>query len=419
MNGWKLLEPPARGIVRTVRVGVRHKLWLSAFALAATLIVGGVYVVFGALRIDPLSATMRVQVHLAESGGLLAGQDVTVRGISVGRVESVRLSPDGVVAVAAIDGKARIPAESTVRVAALSVAGEQYLDFRPDTDAGPYLTEGAEISVARTSTPPSLPQLLGDLSTTLDQVDPARVQTIVRELGVRPEGVQRLESLIRGGVFLISTLDAVLPQTVELLGTSRATLGMLGETAPGMRALSADAKAVLGGIAVMDGGARRLVDQGPDALAALDDIIADNSPTMVRLLVNLTTVAELHQARLPALEALFPDYRGSALEAIGSTFRDGGTWGIVDLYPRYSCSYDMPRLPPSVPDYPEPYLYTYCPDPDPSVLVRGARNAPRPPGDDTAGPPPGADPHATATPTPQGPYTIPTPYGGPVTAPPR
>jgi hypothetical protein len=52
-------------------------------------------------------------------------------------------------------------------------------------------------------------------------------------------------------------------------------------------------------------------------------------------------------------------------------------------------------------------------NPDPSVLVRGARNAPRPPGDDTAGPPPGYDPLARTDPTPVGPNTIPTPYGGP------
>lgn len=419
MTVTSLLEAPARALVSVARTCARRKLWLSAIALGVTLVVGGVYLVFGALRLDPTVATIRVRVHLAESGGLLPGQDVTVRGVSVGRVREVRLSGDGVVAVAEIDGAARISADAGVAVAALSVAGEQYLDFRPDSEAGPFLTDGAEISMERTEIPPSLPTLLGDLDGTLSQLDPERVRTIVEELGTRPDGVRRLASLLDGGVFLLSTLDAVLPQTVELLETSKVTLGTLGEVAPGMRALSSHASAVLSGVAAMDGGARQLVDRGPEALRALDDIIADNSPTMVRLLVNLTTVAELHYARLPALEALFPDDRGSAIEAVGSTFRDGGTWGIVDLYPRYSCTYDLPRLPPSVPDHPEPYLYTYCPNQDPSVLVRGARNAPRPPGDDTAGPPPGVDPYTTTGPTPLSPYTIPTPYGGPDLTPPR
>ena len=74
----------------------------------------------------------------------------------------------------------------------------------------------------------------------------------------------------------------------------------------------------------------------------------------------------------------------------------------------------LPRRPPSQADFPEPYRYTYCDNADPSVLVRGARNAPRPPGDDTAGPPPGYDPTKQTDATPNyPPYTLPTTYAGP------
>ena len=70
--------------------------------------------------------------------------------------------------------------------------------------------------------------------------------------------------------------------------------------------------------------------------------------------------------------------------------------------------------PPSAADYYEPFMYTYCRDDDPGVGIRGAKNAPRPGGDDTAGPPPGADLGRRTDPTPRGRFTIPTPYGGPV-----
>ena len=103
---------------------------------------------------------------------------------------------------------------------------------------------------------------------------------------------------------------------------------------------------------------------------------------------------------------------GSALAALSTIVHNGYFWVVVDIYPRYGCDYDLPRLPPSLPTYPEPYLYTYCKNPDPSVLVRGARNAPRPPGDDTAGPPPGSDPLAQTAPTPHVNSSIPTPFGG-------
>ena len=135
---------------------------------------------------------------------------------------------------------------------------------------------------------------------------------------------------------------------------------------------------------------------------------------MVQLLGSLTTTSQLLYLRVPALNALFPNYRTSVLDALGSVMHDNGLWATGDIYPRYACDYGTPRRPPSSADYPEPFLYTYCRDDHPGVLVRGAKNAPRPAGDDTAGPPPGADLGKTTDPTPRGRFTIPTPYGGPV-----
>lgn len=83
-----------------------------------------------------------------------------------------------------------------------------------------------------------------------------------------------------------------------------------------------------------------------------------------------------------------------------------------DFYPRYRCHYYLQRRPPSTPDFPEPYRYIYCANNDRAVLVRGVRNAPRPPGDDTAGPPPGHDPLQKTDLTPTGRFAIPTTYGG-------
>ena len=58
-------------------------------------------------------------------------------------------------------------------------------------------------------------------------------------------------------------------------------------------------------------------------------------------------------------------------------------------------------------------MYTYCRDDHPGVLVRGAKNAPRPAGDDTAGPP-GADLGQDHRSDPEGPVHDSHPYGGPV-----
>jgi hypothetical protein len=135
---------------------------------------------------------------------------------------------------------------------------------------------------------------------------------------------------------------------------------------------------------------------------------------MVQLLGSLAATAQLLYVHTPALNALFPDYRGSVLDAVGGAFHDHGVWATAELYPRYVCDYGTPSHPPSAADYYEPFMYTYCRDDDPGAGIRAAKNAPRPAGDDTAGPPPGADLGRRTDPTPKGRYTIPTPYGGPV-----
>jgi virulence factor Mce-like protein len=408
-----VFEPPARVLVFGARQLTRHRLLTSMVGLALVFVVGAGYLLLGSLKIDPLHSQYHVRVQLAQSGGLLPNQDVTLRGVPVGRVQSVSVDGDKVVAIADIDDGVHIPVGGDVRVAALSAAGEQYLDFLPTTDKGPYLTDGAVVSPDRTSTPVPLATLLDHLNGPLQQLDPAKLKAIENELGVGPQGPEKLSAILDGGMFMLSTLDSVLPQTVSLLHNSKTVLTTMSQVSPGLRATSRNLAEILAGVGSMTGGYRTMVNTVPGMTTAIDRIIADNSPTMVQLLGNLTTTSQMAYVHIPALNEFFwPQQRaGSALDAISSAFHDGGVWAEVSVYPRQACDYNVPRLPGSVPNAPEPYLNVRCTSPAPN-LVRGAANAPRPPGDNTATAPPGSNPLQRADPTPTGPLSIPAPYGG-------
>ncbi|OBH42263.1 MlaD family protein [Mycobacterium mantenii] len=408
-----MIDSIGRFIVRVVRAGHHRRAWLSGLALVVTLVVGVTYLAIGALRINPLNSTYRITIRLPESGGLLANQDVSVRGIPVGRIQSLRPTPTGVEAIATIDANTRIPLASPVRVSGLSPAGEQYIDFEPASNTGPFLSNGSVIGPQHTATPIPLSQVLADANGLLAQTDPKKLEIVKRELSLSKEGPQKLTDIIDGATFLLSTMDPVLPQTVSMLKTSRVVLTTLADKNAGLGATSRNVGDLMTGVNKMDRGYRKFVDQTPHALSSVDNLFDDNSDTMVGLLANLVTTARIIYVRVPALNAVFPDYRGSTLEALMTTMHEHGLWATADIYPRYTCDYGTPRRPSSSADYPEPFLYTYCRDDDPQVLIRGAKNAPRPGGDDTAGPPPGADLGQTADPTPKGRFTIPTPYGGP------
>ncbi|QCH22605.1 MlaD family protein [Mycobacteroides salmoniphilum] len=408
-----MINALANGIVGTVRAGHRKKMVLSGIALASVLLIAIAYLTVGALRISPFSGTYRVKVQLPESGGLLPNQDVALRGVKIGTVQSLAITQQGVDAVAEIQSKYKIPVTAKVRVTGLSPAGEQYINFEGVSDQGPFLKDGAVISEGAT-VPVTLAKLLADADGLLAQIDPKKLELIKKELSLSKEGPRKLTEIIDGGTFLLSTLDSVLPETTSLLKTSRVVLTLAADKNSGIKSTANELGRTLRGIEKMQNGYRTLVDQTPKTLGAVDNLFADNSDTMVTLLGNLATASRLLYLRVPALNALFPNYRASVFDALMSIMHDGGIWATADLYPRYVCDYPTPRLPLSAADYPEPFLYAnYCADQDPAVLIRGAKNAPRPAGDDTAGPPMGADMEKKSDPTPKGRFQVPTTYGGP------
>jgi virulence factor Mce-like protein len=331
-----MIEALSRRLVALVRAGYRRKNLLSGLALAMTLVVATAYLLVGALQVNPARSTYQITIALPDSGGLLANQDVSVRGVPVGRIESLRVTPNGVDAVANISSTVQIPVASTVRVSGLSAAGEQYIDFEPPSNTGPFLSGGSVVARDQATTPIPISQLLADADGMLAQTDPRKLDLIKSELSLSEDGPRKLTDIVDGGMFLLSTLDSVLPQTVSLLKTSRVVLTMLSDVNNGLAATSDNLDKVLKGVNPMIGGYRQLVDQAPAMLSSVDGLFDDNSDTMVGLLGNLVTTAQLLYVRTPALNALFPNYRGSTVEALSSAIHEDGMWATVDIYPRYT-----------------------------------------------------------------------------------
>jgi hypothetical protein len=190
----------ADGIVGTVKYGHRHKAWLSALALLMTFIVGVSYLTLGALRWNPLKSTYLVNVELPGSGGLLVNQDVTLRGIPIGKIDKLSLRRDGVDAQIKINDDIAISETSQARVAGLSAAGEQYLDFDGGNGAAPFLANGSTFTMGRTEIPVTLAQLLAHSDGMLKQVDTTKLELIKKELGMSKDGPQKLDDLVEGPV---------------------------------------------------------------------------------------------------------------------------------------------------------------------------------------------------------------------------
>lgn len=72
-----------------------------------------------------------VSADLEAGGGLYQSANVTYRGVTVGRVEAVKLTPTGVDAVMQLNSDIKVPANAVAWVKSVSAIGEQYVDLVP------------------------------------------------------------------------------------------------------------------------------------------------------------------------------------------------------------------------------------------------------------------------------------------------
>ena len=371
---------------------VRHRVAVANLGLVVVLIMGSLYLGGAVLRFDPTRTRFDVTVELATSGGLTTGSDVTFRGVRIGRVGDVRVAGDGIAAVAEIDGNTRIPVGGTVAVARLSAAGEQYLDFRPAGESGPFLVDGAVVRRADTAVPVQMQSVLGNMSGLVAGMNPERLTVIVDELDkALAGGPDGLRNMISGLSRAMAGLTDLLPQTEQLIRNLEVIAATTSHAQPDLGTLTASGSALFRQFTAADAELRHLLEQGPGQLATLGGFVSRTQNPITDLVTNLVAITRAAKLRQPAIEALFPSLSRFA-EAVGVPAHDNMYFTMVDPWPRPTCDYDTVPVVATTPTTDTRVrLYNYCVTDNPALQIRGSANAPRPAGPDNgSGPPPGA-----------------------------
>ncbi|NKY85418.1 MlaD family protein [Nocardia veterana] len=361
---------------------LRHKLLLSTIGLVVVFVVGASYLAVSVMRINPLRTTYTVTVSLDRSGGLQPGNDVTLRGYRIGKVNSIKLAGHGsaIAAEAQIDNRYKIPVATQVVVHALSAAGEQYIDFQPDTDKGPFLKDGSVIQFdpQKVQTPTPVSAVLENASGFFDQIDPDRFSTILGELDTALSGgPNQLRDMIDALSLVTAGLDNLLPQTTNLLKNLRTIAATTSNAQPDLSTLTSNSSTLFTQFNNANDELRKVLDQAPGQMQALGATLDKTNDPITSLASNFVAITRAAQLRLPALRALFPSLVvGSS--AMGVPAHDGEFYTILDIWPRPYCQYShAPVAPYVVTDGTLP-KWNYCTNPPPDQQIRGSANAPRP-----------------------------------------
>ncbi len=251
--------------------------------IIAFLVIGLSFIVYIGLRYAGLgryvglSGYYVVHVDLAETGGAFPNGDVTYRGVTVGRIGAVNLTPTGVVADLDIDDLApRIPIHVRAVVANRSAVGEQYLDLRPRTSDGPYLQAGDTIAQQDTQTPLPVQDLLHSIDALASSVPTRSLRTVVDELDNALQGQgPNLQTLLdtSGSLTRMATDD--LPRTQTLINDSQTVLHTQADEANALAAFGRNAELIAQQLDSSDPDLRAVIDNAPGAGAQVSGLLRE------------------------------------------------------------------------------------------------------------------------------------------------
>jgi phospholipid/cholesterol/gamma-HCH transport system substrate-binding protein len=382
-------------------IQTRVKVQLAIFLLMS--VVGMGYTGAKYVGISAPGATYNVFADFSESGGIFTNAEVLERGVLVGRVGELKLTPDGVRVTLEIDSawKNKIPKDSDAIVANLSAVGEQYVDIRPATAAGPMMQPGDVIPVSRTRIPVETSKILLDLDRFIRSVDNSELATVLDELGKAFEGTgPDLRRLIQQGDKLTLAATSALPETKALIRDGQTVLKTQQEVGGDLRTFSANLALLADQLVTSDPDLRKVLDNGVASSRELDSLLQANEATLPVLLGNLVTLGEIQAARIPALRTVLVAYPPNVANGFFTAAGGRAHFGLVYQQDRPVCTvgYGSTTKHGNAPAEwgGKANLNTYCNEPPTTTNARGSKQAPRPPGDPTAGPPPGGYKQPTA-----------------------
>ncbi|MAU81120.1 MAG: virulence factor Mce [Gordonia sp.] len=379
----------------------KHSILVGNIGLILVMVVGLAYLSFGALRWDPFRGTYQLTVHFPNSGGLQETSGVTLRGARIGDVQQIRVQPESVDVTVEIAEDVQINRNAVVAALGLSAAGEQYVDFQPATADGPYFVNGDEIAINQTRVTAPFPQTLEATLNVVDQIDPVELRSTIDNLevalGADGSGDNVLRSLFVSGGTIFADLARVLPQTTKLISDTGTILKTTADIQPDLGTTVDSMSTLVNAAVAADKELRVLLDQGPTQLTSLTGSMNQIRDPITDVLTQFVDIARQGALRAPAIANLLPSIRDASIKSL-SMFHDGAWWAFGSVYPRPSCNYAVtPVRPTKILELSVP-TNLYCVTEDPNQQIRGSANAPRPPGDDTAGPPPNFDPNARTVP---------------------
>lgn len=265
---------------------------------------------------------MTVHLQLPRAGGLYRFSNVTYRGVQIGEVTAVDLTPYGAQATLSLDLSPKIPADVVAEVRSVSAVGEYYVDLRPRSNSGPYLRDGSVIAMRDTTTPQPIGPVLEQSSKLINSIPMGKLKTLLDESfdAFNGEGYE-FQSLLESTSTITKDSLGVSDQSQALTRDSAPLLDAQADSADAIRRWARGLANVTGTVAKDAPQVRSLLRNGPGAFDESARLLNEIKPTLPVMLANLTTLGQIavtYHSSIEQLLVLMPPFVAATQSGLGT-----------------------------------------------------------------------------------------------------
>lgn len=257
------------------------------------------------------------EAYFTDAGGITPGNDVSVSGITVGKVNDVELAGDAAKVTFTVDRGIRVGDQSLVAIKTDTVLGEKSLAVTPQ-GAGSMTV----IPLGRTTTPYTLNTALQDLGQNVGELDKPRFEQALQTLtdSLR-DATPQLRGALDGVADLSRSINARDEALNQLLGHAKRVSDTLAQRSGQVNQLITDGNLLFAALDERRQALSNLIAGIDDVSQQLSGFVNDNRREFGPALANLNLVMDnLLERREHIGEALrrLPPYATALGEVVGS-----------------------------------------------------------------------------------------------------
>jgi phospholipid/cholesterol/gamma-HCH transport system substrate-binding protein len=361
---------------------IRRQLILFGILTVVALTVLGWYYV----RIPTLMGIGQytLTADLPASGGLYRTANVTYRGITIGKVTSVKPTQQGVRATMSIDSRYKIPIDASANVHSVSAVGEQYLDLVSVGNPGKFFSPGRTITNA--TVPSEVGPALDAADRGLAALPKDKIASLLDESALALGGLgPALQRLVDSTQAVVGDFRTNITDVNDIIQNSAPIIDSQVNSGDSIERWSHNLNVLAAQTAEKDQTLKSILSQAAPTADQVTAVFSDVRNSLPQMLANLEIVLDLAKRYNKSVEqglVMLPEFASMEKTVLTSYPGQVGVniEATINQPPPCLTGFLPPsqwRSPADVRPTPVPTDTMYCKIPQDSTQdVRGARNYP-------------------------------------------